>query len=387
MTIEELALSAGADASSAPSRNPWRGQPAELAIVIPTYNEVKNIPLLVEAVANALPDVRWEIVFVDDNSPDGTAARIRDIGMQDSRVRLVHRYGRRGLSSACVEGIQACVAPCIAVMDADLQHDERILREMYRRVLVGEADLAVGSRYVEGGGMGDWSQHRIAMSRFATMLANRLTRTPLGDPMSGFFLLSRKAFLAALPRLSTVGFKILLDIAASSPVPLRVTQVPYVFRARQHGESKLDSLVVWEYLQLLMDKAFGHIVPVRFVSFAMVGGFGVFVHFAVLTFVFLGLGMRFDIAQGAATLVATTNNFLLNNVLTYRDQRLKGRTLLIGWVTFNLVCLVGALANVGVARWLYARHEYWALSALAGIAVTTVWNYSMSSIFTWRKKR
>lgn len=363
------------------------GQPAELAIVIPTYNEVENIALLVDAVDRALPDIYWEIVFVDDNSPDGTAARIREIGMQDARVRLVHRYGRRGLSSACVEGILASVAPCVAVMDADLQHDERILREMYRRVWASEADLAVGSRYVEGGGMGEWSKHRIAMSRFATFLANRLTRTPLGDPMSGFFVLTRSAFLDALPALSTVGFKILLDIAASSPRPLRVTQVPYTFRPRQHGESKLDSLVVWEYLQLLMDKSFGNIVPVRFVSFALVGGFGVFVHFAALTLLFIGLDVRFDVAQGVATLIATTNNFFLNNMLTYRDQRLKGGRLLVGWLTFNAVCLVGALANVGVARWLYAHHEYWVLSALAGIAVTTVWNYSMSSVFTWRKKR
>jgi len=365
----------------------WRGQPAELAIVIPTYNELENIPLLVEAVDQALPDVRWEIVFVDDNSPDGTAARIREIGLRDARVRLVQRYGRRGLSSACVEGILACVAPHVAVMDADLQHDERILGEMYRRLRTGESDLVVGSRYVEGGGMGEWSKRRVAMSRFATSLANRLTRTPLGDPMSGFFMLTRTAFLAALPNLSTVGFKILLDIAASSPHPLRVAQVPYTFRTRQHGESKLDSLVVWEYLQLLMDKSFGHVVPVRFASFALVGGFGVFVHFTALTLLFLGLGVRFDIAQGAATLVATTNNFLLNNMLTYSDQRLKGRRLFVGWLTFNLVCMVGALANVGVARWLFSHNGYWIVSAMAGIAVTTVWNYSMSSIFTWRKKR
>jgi len=200
-------------------------------------------------------------------------------------------------------------------------------------------------------------------------------------------MLSRPVFLAALPRLSSVGFKILLDIAASSPTPLRVTQVPYVFRTRQHGQSKLDSLVVWEYLQLLMDKAFGHIVPVRFVSFAMVGSFGVIVHFAVLTLLFKSLDVDFGVAQGIATFVATTNNFLLNNMLTYRDQRLKGARLFFGWVTFNVVCLIGALANVGVARWLFAHQSYWALSALAGIAVTTVWNYAMSSVFTWRKKR
>ena len=361
--------------------------PAELAIILPAFNEVANVPLLVKAVEAALPDVAWEVVFVDDNSPDGTADEVRRIAREDPRVRVVHRYGRRGLSSACVEGIMATAAPYVAVMDADMQHDERVLKDMLVRLRRGDVDLVVGSRNVEGGGMGDFAKHRVAMSRFATKLATRLTRTPITDPMSGFFMMTRGAFLASLPGLSSVGFKILLDIAASAPQPLKVAEVPYTFRTRQHGESKLDALVLWEYLQLLLDKAFGHIVPVRFISFAMVGGSGVFVHFAVLTTMFILLGAHFGLSQAAATLTATTTNFLLNNTLTYRDQRLKGYRLLRGWITFNLVCGIGFLANVGIARWLlYTYNSYWVVSALAGIAVTTVWNYAMSSIFTWRKK-
>jgi dolichol-phosphate mannosyltransferase len=361
--------------------------PAEVAIVVPTFNEVANIEPLVAAIDRALPDRSWEVVFVDDDSPDGTAARVRELAQRDARVRIVHRHGRRGLSSACVEGIMATAAPQVAVMDGDMQHDEAILGSMLRRLDLGDVDLVVGSRYVEGGGMGQWSQRRIAMSRFATRLANRLTRTAIGDPMSGFFMLTRSAFQGALPRLSSVGFKILLDIAASSPRPLRVAEVPYTFRLRQHGESKLDSLVIWEYLQLLLDKSIGHVVPVRFVSFVLVGGFGVLVHFAVLTFMFKGLGTHFGLAQATATVVATSNNFFLNNMLTYRDQRLKGYRLLAGWITFNIVCAIGAMANVGVARWLFQHRSYWVLSAMAGILVTTVWNYAMSSVFTWRKKR
>ena len=281
----------------------------------------------------------------------------------------------------------ATSAPYIAVMDADMQHDERALRPMLERIREGDVDLVVGSRNVAGGSMGEFAKRRVAMSRFATKFATRLTRTPISDPMSGFFMLTRGAFLAALPNLSSVGFKILLDIAASAPEPLRVAEVPYTFRTRQHGESKLDALVLWEYLQLLLDKAFGHIVPVRFLSFAMVGGSGVFVHFFVLTLMFEMIGLPFGRSQAAATLVATTTNFLLNNTLTYRDQRLKGYRLLRGWITFNLVCGIGFLANVGVARWLlYTYNSYWVVSALAGIAVTTVWNYAMSSIFTWRKR-
>lgn len=381
---------------AAPLAAPARVLPAELAIVVPVYNESRNVPLLVAALDAALAGVRWEVVFVDDNSPDRTADQARDLALADPRVRVVQRFGRRGLSTACIEGILATAAPYVAVMDGDMQHDERVLTDMFRRITQGDVDVVVGSRYVAGGGVGEWDRRRAAMSRFATRLAGRLTRAPITDPMSGFFMLRRDAFMAALPNLSTVGFKILLDIAASTPEPLRVAEVPYTFRTRQHGESKLDSLVLWEYLQLLLDKMFGRYVPVRFISFAMVGGSGVFVHFLVLTIVLESLltfgdgaahqGRSFAIAQGAATLVATTSNFLLNNLLTYRDQRLTGRRLWWGWLSFNLVCGIGFLANVGIAHYLYQRQNYLVVSALAGIAVTTVWNYAMSSIFTWRKR-
>lgn len=361
--------------------------PAQLSIVVPTFNESQNVGLLVDLVDKALPGIAWELVFVDDNSPDGTSDAARALALTDPRVRVLQRVGRRGLSSACVEGILATSAPYVAIMDADLQHDETILKAMFERISEGDVDLVVGSRYVEGGGMGEWSESRIKMSQFATKLALRLTQTPISDPMSGFMMMRRDAFMRSLPHLSTVGFKILLDIAASAPTPLRVAEVPYTFRTRQFGESKLDSLVLWEYVQLLLDKMVGHLVPVRFLSFAMVGGLGVFVHFAVLTTLFKGFSQTFSAAQTAATLVAITSNFLLNNMFTYRDQRLKGWALLRGWISFNLVCAFGAAANVGVADWLFSHNKsYWALSALAGITVSVVWNYVMSAFFTWKKK-
>jgi len=361
--------------------------PAQLAIVVPTFNERQNVLLLVALVGRALPGIAWEIVFVDDDSPDETAEAARALALADPRVRVLQRYGRRGLSSACVEGILATAAPYVAIMDADLQHDETILRAMYERIRRDDVDLVVGSRYIEGGGMGEWSENRQKMSRFATRLALHLTQTPISDPMSGFMMMRRDAFMRSLPHLSTVGFKILLDIAASAPTPLRVAEVPYTFRTRQYGESKLDSLVLWEYVQLLMDKMVGHLVPVRFLSFAMVGGFGVVVHFAVLTLLFKLLSQPFGTAQTAATLVAISSNFFLNNMFTYRDKRLTGWGLVRGWVSFNLVCAFGAAANVGVADWLFSHRSYWALSALAGITVSVVWNYVMSAFFTWQKKR
>jgi len=360
--------------------------PAELSIVTPTFCEAENVALLVDAVAVALPGVRWEIIFVDDNSPDGTSDTVRAIAQRDARVRVVHRYGRRGLSSACIEGILSSSAPYVAVMDSDMQHDEAILGQMLERLKQGDVDLVVGSRYTEGGSTGDWSRSRLFASRLATRLASRLTRTHIADPMSGFFMVRRDVFLSALPRLSSVGFKILLDIAASTPRPVRLAEIPFTFRNRQHGESKLDTLVLWEYVQLLLDKMFGNLIPARFLSFALVGGSGVVVHFAVLTLLFAGFGDGFAFAQSAATFVATSSNFFLNNKLTYRDQRLRGRSLFVGWVSFNLVCLTGGLANVGIAQYLFSHNNAWVVSALAGIAVTTVWNYAMSSIFTWKRR-
>ena len=360
--------------------------PAELSIIVPTFNEVKNVALLAASVADALPDVRWEMIFVDDNSPDGTSEAVRQMALVDPRIRIVYRHNRRGLATACIEGILASAAPYAAVIDSDLQHDERILGAMLTRIKQGDVDLVVGSRYTDGGSMGDWSAKRIAASKLATRMATRLTRTPISDPMSGFFMVRRDAFLRSLPNLSSIGFKILLDIAASAPTPLRVAEVPYTFRTRQHGESKLDSLVLWEYLQLILDKAFGRYIPARFMSFALVGSFGVFVHFTILTAMFKLAGATFAMSQTAASVVSISNNFFLNNALTYRDQRLKGRALFFGWITFNLVCATGAAANIGVADWLFGRHTYWVLSAIAGVLVSVVWNYAMSSLFTWRRK-
>lgn len=359
--------------------------PPELSIVVPTFNERDNIAQLVNKLSDCLGPVPWEVVFVDDNSPDLTADAVRQLAQSDARVRVVHRYGRRGLSSACIEGILSTSAPFVAVMDADMQHDETILPRMLEVLKSDDTEIVVGSRYADGGGFGTWAEGRVAMSKLATRLANRIMHNQVGDPMSGFFMLRRDVFMAVLPNLSSIGFKILLDIFASAKQPLKVVEVPYRFRTRQSGESKLDSLVLWEYALLLIDKTFGHIIPIRFVSFAMVGFTGVFVHLAVLSLAHKALALSFVAGQTVATAVAITSNFFLNNTLTYRDKRLKGRGLLRGWLVFNLVCFIGALANVGVAGWLYELETLWVLSAIGGILVGVVWNYAMSAAFAWGK--
>ncbi|MFL0412643.1 glycosyltransferase family 2 protein [uncultured Sphingomonas sp.] len=358
----------------------------DLAIVIPTFNERGNVPVLVAKLDQALAGINWEAIFVDDDSPDGTADAAREIGRFDRRVRVIQRIGRRGLATACIEGMCATAAPAVAVIDGDLQHDETILPAMLA-ALKGDPvlDIVVGSRFVDGGGTGEWDRDRVAKSAFATKLSQRVLDVGLTDPMSGFFMMRTELLRAIAPRLAGIGFKILLDIMAAGDRPLRFLELPYVFRTRSVGESKLDHVVALEYLIALYDRKFGNVVPVRFAMFSAIGVIGVGIHMGVLTLLYLGLGVSFLAGQIAATMAAMTFNFFLNNALTYRDRRLKGwRQLLDGWVSFCLVCSVGAVANVGVAAFLYDfRYGAWAASAMAGVLIGAVWNYALSSRFTW----
>jgi len=358
----------------------------ELTLVIPTLNERDNIGPLVDLLDAVLESVSWEVIFVDDDSPDGTAERIREIGRRDRRVRCLQRLGRRGLTTACIEGVLTSSAPHIAVMDADMQHDEKLLPQMLAMLKSEPVDLVVGSRYVAGGGIGGLDAARANMSAFATRLSRIICKAEIADPMSGFFMLRRDVLEGALRRLSGQGFKILLDILASSPRSLRVRELPYEFRERQRGESKLDTLVAWEYIMLIADKLIGHIVPVRFALFAFVGGIGLLIHMSVLWFGLTVVGAAFNPAQAAATIVAMTANFFLNNLFTYRDRRLRGLAVLRGLFTFYAICTLGAVANVGIAGYVFSRNEVWWLAGLAGVVVGSVWNYAISSVFTWKQK-
>ncbi|MFT8244584.1 glycosyltransferase [Roseomonas sp. BN140053] len=362
--------------------------PAELTVVIPCFNEVANVEPLVRRLHAALAGLDWEAVFVDDNSPDGTAAAAKALAARDPRVRCLRRIGRRGLASACVEGILSSAAPFVAVMDGDLQHDETLLPAMLAAVRDGRADIAVGSRHVAGGeAVGGFSATRARISAAGTRLAASLLPTPLSDPMSGFFLLPRPIVEDLAPRLSARGFKILLDLLLSAGRPLRVAEFAYVFRPREAGESKLDLAVLMEFLGLLADKLLGGVLPWRFLSFAAVGLVGVIVHLLVL-WAAASLGhLGFASSQWLATAVAMTANFVLNNRVTYRDVRLRGAAMWRGLALFYLVCGVGAAANVGLAR-LLVREEglAWGLAGLAGALLTAVWNYTMSATLVWRTR-
>lgn len=363
-------------------------QPAELSIIAPTFNERDNIAALVRAIADALPDIAWELIVVDDDSPDGTAELARQMAQNEPRLRCIRRIGRRGLSSAAIEGFASSSAPYLALIDADLQHDETRLPVMLEKLKKGEADLVVGSRYAEGGsarGLADNGRENLSLLGGA--LAKKVLRAQISDPMSGFFALRRDTFDKVAPCLSGQGFKILVDILASSKIPLRIAEVPFIFRKRHAGTSKLDAAAKFDYLLLLLDKTAGQIVPLRFLLFSFVGTLGLGVHLGALLLLYRLAGLDFPLAQGFAALVAMTTNFFLNNAITYRDRKLKGARFLLGLLSFYLVCGIGLFANVGVATALYNIQQRWWLAGLFGGLVSAVWNYAASNALTWKGHR
>lgn len=357
----------------------------DLAIILPTLNERGNLGPLVERIENALGPDGWEVLIVDDDSKDGTADEGRDLALKDRRVRVIQRIGRRGLASAAIEGFCATAAPFSAVMDADHQHDPALLSGMLTALQRGDADICVASRFAEGASTADWAEpEREKLSGFANSIARKITGVELTDPMSGYFMLPTKTARALVPRLSGIGFKILLDLLATSDAPMTVKDFPLNFAARREGQSKLDRAVLFDFLAGLYDKTMGRLIPTRFALFGTVGALGVVVHYVVLAVLLAGLTAAFWQAQLAAVITAMSFNFWLNNWLTYRDKRLKGwGEVLRGWIGFCLTCAIGAFANVAVATFLNQEGVFWALAALVGILIGSVWNYALSSRFVW----
>lgn len=359
----------------------------ELAVVVPTFNERDNAPELFRRLEVALAGIRFEMIVVDDDSRDGTADVMRELARRDARVRVLQRVGRRGLSSACVEGMLATPAPYIAVIDADLQHDERLLPAMLQKLRGDQLDLVIGTRHAEGGSMGAFASWRVRLSDAGKRLSRVVTHAELSDPMSGFFMLDRRYLDEVVRSLSAVGFKILLDLVASSKRPVRIAEMPYHFRERLHGESKLDILVGVEYLQLIADKLIGDLVPPRFVMFALVGASGVILHLGILWAMLRLAGQPFVVAQTVATVLVMTTNFFLNNAFTWRDHRLKGLAMSGGLLKFYAACAIGAFVNVRIASYLVAHGAPWYAGGFAGLTVGSVWNYAVTAATTWKRRR
>jgi dolichol-phosphate mannosyltransferase len=357
----------------------------ELTVVVPAFRERENIPGLLAALETALAGLDWETIIVCDDALDGTEELVRERAQKDSRVRCIQRVGRRGLASACIEGMLASSAPYLAVIDADLQHDETIMPRLLETAKRDRADIVVASRYMEGASTGGLPPERVRISRLASALSRVLAKG-LSDPMSGYFVLRRSFLERVMRKLYGRGFKILLDLIAAARGEVRIAELPYSMRSRQHGESKLGARVIAEFFMLILYHLTGRVLPARFFLFAAVGVTGLGVHLAVLTTAFAASG-NFLLSQALATWVAMTSNFFLNNVFTYGDQRLRGGAIWRGLLSFYVACGIGAFINVAVAEWLFQQSVvYWA-AGLAGAAVAAVWNFFTTASLTWGAPR
>ena len=358
----------------------------DIAVILPTYNERQNIPIMISRLCEALKGRSWEAIFVDDDSPDGTAELVGEYARRLPNIRLLHRIGRRGLASACIEGMLSTQASFIVVMDADLQHDESVIPLMLDRLCSESLDVVVATRNSDGGSMGGFSRGRVLLSRAGQEISQTVCRCKLTDPMSGFFALRRSFLCEVVHDLQCSGFKILVDMLASARRPVRVGEVGYTFRMRQYGESKLDVLVGIEYLALIVGKLSGNILPGNLPLYLFVGMLGVFTHLTVLLLLTRVAHLHFVLAQSGATLVAMTENFFFNNQITFAHQRLRGTRLFSGLARFVVACSFGAWANVVFAFAIWQSGVEWCLAGLAGIVLGSVWNLSISSQITWRSQ-
>lgn len=359
----------------------------ELGIVLPSYNERDNIVPVLSGLRKALSNLSYEVILVDDDSEDGTADHARAVAVDFPELRVIQRINRSGLASACLEGMMASHAPFLAVMDCDLQHDERILPEMLATLKRDHLDVVIGTRHAEGGGVGEFAAHRQFISDSGRRLSQLIFKENVSDPMSGFFVLDRRFLDEVVRNVSGVGYKILLDILASARRPVRFKEVGYTFRSRIHGESKLDLLVALEYFELLLDKLLRDLLPARFVIFCLIGSIGLVVNLLLFSLFARVIHWESQVAYVTASLITVLVNYTLNNQFTFRRFRLKGSQFWIGLVGFYAACTLGLFAGFEISFALRTSGVHELLAVLAGVTIGSVWNYTMASILVWRVSR
>ena len=370
-----------------------------LSIVLPTWNERDNIQPLLTLLRQQLHGQPFstEILVVDDDSADGTAELVRDLAQEQPGLRLIRRVGRSGLASAIKEGLLDATGDLALVMDSDGQHEPSAILRAVRTLLEGDHDLVVGSRFHAEAEIRGLSGRREQGSSWANAAARfSLPRAYAGltDYMSGFFVLRLEPLLPVLRAVDVNGFKFLYELLAVSRGRLNVTEVPLTFQPRLNGSSKLDLAILWDFLISLLHSLSLRVLPRRAISFGLVGASGVVVQLLATNLLMLALAIssgealavrqRFELALPLAVVIAASSNYLINNALTFRFERLRGLALLRGLLKFLLVASLPALANVGLASAFYsfvARDTVWA--QLAGILVVFVWNYAASSRFVW----
>ena len=368
---------------SSPGQAEPRPAPS-LSVIVPTFNERDNLPILFDRLAVVLRDITWEMIVVDDDSTDGTWSWARDVGARDARLRCLRRVDRRGLAGACIEGALSSSAPIVAVIDGDLQHDETILPAMWRLIADHSTDLAIGTRSSRRGADEAMSATRRRLSGVGATLSRSVLKRSVADPMSGFFVIRRDLIERIAPSLVSDGFKILLDILLHVPSNVRIAEVAYVFRERGGGRSKLDARVLIDYAGLIIRCLSGDVVPVRFTAFLLVGLTGLVTHLVLLRgMIQVVPEVGFGPMEIMASYGAMVMNFLLNNALTFRERRLRGWAMVPALVLFGAVCSAGILADLSVVTWIFADAPRWWLAGLLGALVSGFWNYAVSAVVVW----
>ncbi|MBD2208386.1 glycosyltransferase [Nostoc linckia FACHB-104] len=379
------------------------GQLVELSLIIPTYNESKNIPHLIEKLSYILDQVLpndYELIVVDDNSPDRCWEIAQSLISQYPQLRVMRRVSEKGLSTAVIRGWQVARGKILGVIDADLQHPPEILLQLLT-AMRNNADIALASRYVGKGGVSDWSFIRRFLSRGAQLLGLVILPEVLGrvsDPMSGYFLVHRSAIAECT--LNPSGYKILLEVLGRGKIH-HIAEVAYVFQERLQGESKVTWKQYVEYIQHLLRLRFsrGKINRIkqrinfpnkRFLQFCLVGLTGVFVDMLLLYILhdpsFLGLGLTRSKIFAAE--VAIINNFVWNDAWTFNDLSRQQK----GWLKrlerflkFNFVCLMGLILNVLVLNLLFnLLGVHYLVANVMAIAIVTFWNFWINLKLSWR---
>ena len=359
-----------------------------LSIVIPTFNEKENISRILEKLNKTLKGVKHEIIFVDDNSPDGTSKEIRSFAKNSTKIHLIHRIGRRGLSGAIIEGVFSSNYELVAVMDCDLQHDDTKLLDMidlFSRT--ASLDVVIGSRFTETGEISDkaFSKIRELGSKITTLLIKKILNIKSTDPLSGYFMVKKQTFLRHADSLQTQGFKILADFLATSGKEIEVKEIGYKFKNRMAGESKMSFLTALELIGLVVSQVLRGRVSIRFILFCMVGLSGIIVQLFITGFAMLLIN-QFPTSQTLGIIAAMTSNYFLNNYITFQERRLKSLDLIRGLFSFYLICSLGAFANIAVATYVFGFSSNWLISSFIGALFGAVWNFTLTSIFTWKSK-
>ena len=354
-----------------------------LSVVVPTLDERANVEVLFARLCSTLHGVAWEMIVVDDDSRDGTWLWAKATARTDRRLRCLRRVNRRGLAGACIEGALSSSALYIAIIDADLQHDEAILVDMLQLALEGKADLVIGTRRQGMSPRESMNLPRRSLSAIGAILSRRLLSRDVVDPMSGYFLIRREVIENLAPILVTDGFKILVDVLMNAPQDLRVAEIEYVFRERTSGESKLNMIVAIDYLGLLIHQLSYKVVSPRFVLYALSGASGLIVHLMLLRCLLLASGdKKFGAMEFVASYSAMISNFFVNNAITFRDRRFRGWSMIPAMFVFCAICSVGVIADLSITTWLFDPSSWW-LAGISGALISTFWNFGVSGNVVW----